>query len=83
MYYIPSALHAFEAVEYIMREVNYGWFFRYMHANGASLFFLVIYIHIGRALYFRSYATGQLLWYSGILIFVLLMAVAFLGYVLP
>lgn len=83
MYYIPSALHTFEAVEYIMREVNYGWFFRYMHANGASLFFLVIYIHIGRALYFRSYVTGQLLWYSGILIFVLLMAVAFLGYVLP
>lgn len=83
MFYLPYAIHAFETVEYIMREVNYGWLFRYIHANGASLFFLVIYIHIGRALYFRSYMQNLLLWYSGILIFALLMAVAFLGYVLP
>lgn len=83
MFYLPSSLQAFETVEYIMREVNFGWLFRYIHANGASLFFLVIYIHIGRSLYFRSYAQNFFLWYSGVIIFVCLMAVAFLGYVLP
>jgi len=83
MYYVSDASMAFNSVEYIMREVNYGWVFRYIHANGASIFFLVVYIHIGRALYFRSYTSSLFLWYSGIAIYALMMATAFLGYVLP
>jgi len=84
MHYIPDVTIAFCSVEHIMRDVNYGWFIRYAHANGASMFFIVVYSHIFRGLYYTSYAKPkQLLWVSGILIFLLMMATAFLGYVLP
>lgn len=67
-----------------MRDVEYGWLIRYMHANGASLFFVIIYLHIARGLYFRSYMYPRLgVWLSGLIIFVMMMATAFLGYVLP
>ena len=84
MHYIPDTASAFSSVEHIMRDVNYGWFIRYTHANGASMFFITIYTHIFRGLYYTSYAyPKQLLWASGITIFLLMMATAFLGYVLP
>jgi len=67
-----------------MRDVNNGWLLRYMHANGASMFFIIVYIHISRGLYFSSYAYPRLfLWYSGVVIFILMMATGFMGYVLP
>ena len=81
-HYVPEVTLAFNSVEHIMRDVNYGWLFRYVHANGASMFFFVLYVHIARGLYFQSYEKKHL-WYSGILIFLLVMAAAFLGYVLP
>jgi quinol-cytochrome oxidoreductase complex cytochrome b subunit len=75
---------AFDAVERIMRDVNFGWLIRYMHANGASFFFIVVYIHIARGLYYGSYkAPREVLWWIGILIFLAMMATAFMGYVLP
>ena len=84
MYYTPHIAYAFDSVEYIMRTVNHGWLLRHTHANGASMFFIVIYCHIGRNLYYRSYIyPRQTLWLSGLILFVLLMATAFLGYVLP
>jgi len=84
MHYTPHVDHAFNSVEHIMRDVNNGWLLRYVHANGASMFFAVIYSHIGRGIYYRSYKfPKQHLWFSGILIFILLMATAFIGYVLP
>jgi quinol-cytochrome oxidoreductase complex cytochrome b subunit len=84
MHYIQDTAIAFASVEHIMRDVNYCWFIRYAHANGASMFFIVVYSHIFRGLYYTSYAKPkQLLWVSGILIFLLMMATAFLGYVLP
>lgn len=84
MHYIPDVTSAFVSVEHIMRDVNYGWFLRYLHANGASLFFLVIFCHIFRNFYFGSYQNPRIhLWISGVIIFLLLMATAFLGYVLP
>jgi len=84
MHYIAEAPTAFYCVEHIMREVNNGWFIRYGHANGASMFFIVVYIHIFRGLYYMSYLKPrQTLWVSGILIFLAMMATAFLGYVLP
>ncbi|MBM3510590.1 MAG: cytochrome b [Alphaproteobacteria bacterium] len=84
MHYTPHADMAFDSVERIMREVNYGWLLRYFHANGASLFFLVVYIHIFRGLYYGSYKyPRELLWWLGLVIFVLMMATAFMGYVLP
>jgi ubiquinol-cytochrome c reductase cytochrome b subunit len=84
MYYIPNVDYAFSSVEYIMRNVKNGWFIRYLHANGASMFFIVIYVHIGRGIYFKSYSYPRLsVWYSGVIIFILMMATAFLGYVLP
>jgi quinol-cytochrome oxidoreductase complex cytochrome b subunit len=84
MHYTPHTLMAFDAVEHIMRDVNYGWLLRYMHANGASMFFIVVYIHIFRGLYFGSYkAPRELLWWLGLVIFLLMMATAFMGYVLP
>ena len=67
-----------------MRDVNYGWLLRYMHANGASMFFLAVYIHIFRGLYYGSYkAPREVLWILGVIIFLLMMATAFMGYVLP
>jgi ubiquinol-cytochrome c reductase cytochrome b/c1 subunit len=84
MHYTPHVDHAFNSVEHIMRDVNYGWLIRYMHANGASMFFLVVFIHIFRGLYYGSYkAPREILWWLGIVILLLMMASAFMGYVLP
>jgi len=84
MHYVSDIKIAFYCVEHIMREVNGGWFLRYGHANGASMFFIVVYIHIFRGLYYTSYIKPrETLWMSGIIIFLLMMATAFLGYVLP
>ncbi len=85
MHYTPNVSMAFESVEgYIMRDVNWGWLIRYLHANGASMFFALVYIHIFRGLYYGSYkAPRELLWIIGVLILVLMMATAFMGYVLP
>ena len=83
MHYTPHVDLAFLSVEHIMRDVNNGWLLRYIHANGASMFFICVYIHIGRGLYYGSYAEPrQLLWLIGIIIFILMMGTAFLGYVL-
>lgn len=84
MHYTPHIDLAFQSVEHIMRDVSYGWFIRYLHANGASFFFIVVYSHIFRGLYFGSYMHPRsLLWFSGVFIFLLMMATAFMGYVLP
>jgi ubiquinol-cytochrome c reductase cytochrome b subunit len=84
MNYNPSASGAFASVEYIMRDVDWGWLIRYMHSTGASAFFIVIYLHMFRALmYGSSRKPRELLWIFGCLIFLLLMAEAFMGYVLP
>jgi ubiquinol-cytochrome c reductase cytochrome b subunit len=84
MNYNASTAGAFDSVERIMRDVNYGWLIRYVHMNGASMFFLVIYIHIFRGMYYGSYkAPRELLWITGVTLFLLLMATAFMGYVLP
>ena len=84
MHYIAHADLAFESVEHIMRDVNYGWLIRYIHANGASMFFLAVYIHIFRALFYGSYkAPREMIWILGMLIYILMMATAFMGYVLP
>ncbi|MDX1484120.1 MAG: cytochrome b/b6 [Alphaproteobacteria bacterium] len=84
MSYTPHVDHAFNSVERIMRDVNYGWLIRYVHMNGASMFFLVVYIHIFRGLYFGSYKPPrELLWWLGIVILLLMMMTAFMGYVLP
>jgi ubiquinol-cytochrome c reductase cytochrome b subunit len=84
MQYTPSADLAFDSVERIMRDVNYGWLLRYAHMNGASMFFAIVYIHLFRGLYYGSYkAPRELLWILGVIILVLLIATAFMGYVLP
>lgn len=84
MHYTPHIDLAFNSVEHIMRDVNNGWLIRYTHANGASFFFIVVYIHIFRGLYYGSYITPrENLWCSGVIIFILMMATAFMGYVLP
>ena len=84
MHYTAHVDLAFNSVEHIMRDVNYGWLLRYMHSNGASMFFIVVYLHIFRGLYYGSYkAPRELLWWLGLVIFLLMMATAFMGYVLP
>jgi len=84
MHYAANAGIAFDSVEHIMRDVNAGWFFRYAHANGASLFLLVVYVHIARGLWYGSYkAPREMVWLLGVVIFLLMMATAFMGYVLP
>jgi quinol-cytochrome oxidoreductase complex cytochrome b subunit len=84
MQYTPSSELAFDSVERIMRDVNYGWLMRYAHANGASMFFAIVYIHIFRGLYYGSYKQPrELLWMLGVIILLLMMATAFMGYVLP
>jgi ubiquinol-cytochrome c reductase cytochrome b subunit len=84
MHYTPNAAMAFDSVERIMRDVNYGWLIRYIHMNGASMFFLIVYIHIFRGLYYGSYKyPRELLWMLGVVILLLMMATAFMGYVLP
>jgi len=84
MQYTPHVDYAFDSVERIMRDVNYGWLIRYIHTNGGSFFFIVVFIHIFRGLYYGSYkAPRELLWMLGVLILLLMMATAFMGYVLP
>jgi ubiquinol-cytochrome c reductase cytochrome b subunit len=84
MHYAANAAIAFDSVEHIMRDVNSGWMIRYAHANGASFFFIAIYLHIGRGLYFGSYkAPREMIWLLGVVIYLLAMATAFMGYVLP
>jgi ubiquinol-cytochrome c reductase cytochrome b subunit len=84
MHYTPNAAMAFDSVERIMRDVNYGWLLRYIHSNGASMFFLIVYIHLFRGLYYGSYKyPRELLWQLGVVILLLMMATAFMGYVLP
>lgn len=84
MHYTPHVDMAFQSVEHIMRDVNSGWLIRYMHANGASMFFIAVYIHIFRGMYYGSYkAPREVLWMIGVLIYLVMMATAFMGYVLP
>ena len=84
MHYVPHETMAFNSVEHIMRDVNYGWLLRYAHANGASMFFIAVYIHIFRGLYYGSYkAPREVLWILGVIIYLLMMATGFLGYTLP
>ena len=84
MHYIADSDLAFASVEHIMRDVNYGWLLRYVHANGASMFFLAVYIHIFRALFYGSYKSPrEMIWILGMMIYILMMATAFMGYVLP
>ncbi len=84
MHYTPYIELAFNSVEHIMRDVNNGWLLRYLHANGASTFFIVVYLHLFRGLYYGSYMYPRgLLWCSGVIIFLAMMATAFMGYVLP
>jgi quinol-cytochrome oxidoreductase complex cytochrome b subunit len=84
MHYIPDVTLAFFSIEHIMRDVNYGWLIRYVHANGASMFFIVVYIHIFRGLFFGSFIhPRELLWIVGVFILLLMIITAFLGYVLP
>ena len=83
MHYTPHIDLAFASVEHIMRDVNNGWLIRYIHANGASLFFIWVYIHIGRGLYYGSYKSPRgMLWLVGLAIYFIMMATAFLGYLL-
>ena len=84
MHYTSNIEYAFNSVEHIMRDVNNGWFIRYFHANGASMFFIVIYCHLFRGLYFGSYIKPRgSLWNTGVIIFLIMMGTAFMGYVLP
>lgn len=84
MHYTSSAKEAFDSVEHIMRNVNYGWLIRYMHAVGASMFFITVFVHIFRGLYYGSYKSPrEVLWWLGVVILLLMMATAFMGYVLP
>jgi ubiquinol-cytochrome c reductase cytochrome b/c1 subunit len=84
MHYTPESTMAFDSVEHIMRDVNFGWLLRYLHSNGASMFFLAVYIHIFRGIYYGSYkAPREVLWILGVIIYLLMMATAFMGYVLP
>jgi ubiquinol-cytochrome c reductase cytochrome b/c1 subunit len=84
MHYVPNSHMAFASIEHIMRDVNYGWLIRYLHTNGASMFFFAVYMHIFRGLYYGSYkAPREVLWILGVIIYLLMMATAFMGYVLP
>src|SRR5262252_5185931 len=83
MHYTPESTMAFNSVEHIMRDVNYGWLLRYLHSNGASMFFLAVYIHIFRGMYYGSYKEPrEVLWILGVIIYLLMMATGFMGYVL-
>lgn len=84
MFYTPNAEQAFSSVEFIMRDVNFGWLLRYMHSTGASAFFIVIYLHMFRGLLYGSYQKPrELVWLLGMFLYLLLMAEAFFGYLLP
>jgi hypothetical protein len=83
MHYTPNVDLAFISVEHIMRDVNYGWMIRYLHANGASFFFIFVYLHIARGMYYGSYKSPRILpWSIGVIILVLMMGTAFLGYII-
>ena len=84
MHYTPNVNLAFNSVEAIMRDVNYGWLLRYIHANGASFFFVAVYIHMARGMYYGSYKEPrEVLWILGVILFLLMVATGFMGYVLP
>ncbi|MEZ5838884.1 MAG: cytochrome b/b6 [Hyphomicrobiales bacterium] len=84
MHYAPNTMVAFDSIEHIMRDVNWGWLLRYLHSNGASMFFIAVYIHIFRGLYYGSYKSPrEILWILGVVIYLLMMATGFMGYVLP
>jgi ubiquinol-cytochrome c reductase cytochrome b/c1 subunit len=84
MHYTPHVDHAFNSVEIIMRDVSYGWLLRYLHSNGASMFFLAVYIHMARGMYYGSYKDPrEVLWILGVILFLLMIATGFMGYVLP
>src|SRR5579864_1416336 len=84
MHYTPESTMAFSSVEHIMRDVNYGWLLRYLHSNGASMFFFAVYMHIFRGIYYGSYkAPREVLWILGVIIYLLMVITAFFGYVLP
>jgi ubiquinol-cytochrome c reductase cytochrome b/c1 subunit len=84
MHYTPHVNFAFDSVEHIMRDVNYGWLLRYLHSNGGSMFFLAVYVHIARGLYYGSYKEPrEVLWILGVIIFLLMIITGFMGYVLP
>jgi len=84
MHYTPDSRLAFDSVEHIMRDVNSGWLLRYVHATGASMFFLAVYLHMFRGLYYGSYkAPREIIWILGVILYILMMATAFLGYTLP
>ena len=84
MHYVPHIDFAFNSVEHIMRDVEGGWFLRYLHANGASMFFIVVYLHVFRGLYYGSYAAPrEMVWVVGTVILLLMILTAFIGYVLP
>jgi ubiquinol-cytochrome c reductase cytochrome b subunit len=84
LFYTPHIEYAFYSVEFIMRDIPNGWLIRYLHANGASMFFIIVFIHMFRGFYYGSYmAPREILWCSGVLIFLIMMGTAFLGYVLP
>lgn len=83
MHYCGNVELAFESVEHIMRDVNNGWLLRYMHSNGASMFFIIVYLHMLRGLYYGSYMQPRaILWLSGVVIFFIMILTAFIGYVL-
>ena len=82
MFYSPNVILAFYSIEYFMREFSYGWLIRYFHSNGASIFFIMVYLHIARGIYYKSY-NKMLLWITGFILWFLLMGTSFLGYVLP
>ncbi len=84
MHYCPDTNLAFQSIDHIIRNVNYGWLFKYLHANGASFFFIAVYLHIWKNLYYRKYTFLHIhVWYTGLIIFFLMIITAFLGYVLP
>jgi ubiquinol-cytochrome c reductase cytochrome b subunit len=84
MHYKPDINLAFDSIQHIMRDVEGGWIIRYLHATGASFFFIVVYLHIGRGMYYGSYKSPrEVLWWMGIILFFMMMATAFMGYVLP
>jgi quinol-cytochrome oxidoreductase complex cytochrome b subunit len=84
MHYTPHSSLAFNSIEHIMRDVNYGWLLRYTHATGASFFFMIVYAHMARSLYYECYTFPRIqVWHSGLVIYLLMMATAFLGYILP
>jgi len=83
MHYVPHATGAFDSIEHICRDINYGWLMKSIHTNGASFFFFLVYLHMARALYYQSFVSLYGVWVTGLTMFLLMMATAFMGYVLP